>query len=36
MERSLPSSAQALSYMVATSLISLPVMILIYRWATAG
>jgi len=36
MERATPSGLKALSYTLATFLVALPTMILLYRWATAG
>ncbi len=31
-----PTRAKALSYVLATLLVALPIMILLYRWATGG
>ncbi len=36
MEDAAPSRAKALSYVLATLLVALPAMILIYGWATSG
>jgi len=36
MERVAPSGRKALSYTLATLLVALPTMILLYRWAVGG
>jgi hypothetical protein len=36
METTAPSGLKALSYTLATLLLALPTMILVYKWATGG